>query len=142
MGPKKFSWFSDPPSSLLKLPYYPFYWHINQIKTKNRLAYHFWCVKQCKKNIFITLLDNKKWKKCLPPSLIFIKKKCLWNTKLTLHGLVYCYMFCMTENDTFIVLIDFHDISNFEIRMHDMYIYIFIFLANVFFYHHKALNDF
>jgi hypothetical protein len=35
-------------------------------------------------------------------------------------------MFCMTENDTFIVLIDFNDESNHETRIHDVYIYIYI----------------
>jgi hypothetical protein len=58
--------------------------------------------------------------------LIFIKNG-LWTNKLTLHGLVYCYMFGMIGNETFIVLIDFNDISNHETRMLDMYIYILIF---------------
>jgi len=68
----------------------------------------------------------KKEKKCLSPSLIFIKNG-LWTNKLTLHGLVYCYMFGMIGNETFIVLIDFNDIPNHETRMLDMYIYILIF---------------
>jgi hypothetical protein len=36
-------------------------------------------------------------------------------------------MFGMIGNETFIVLIDFNDISNHETRMLDMYIYIMIF---------------